>query len=224
VGPATSARVTRWSRESLGPWLAEKIAALQRAEAAYARVEPLGIPEWRIAAAARVGQMYQRIVDDVRSAPIPEDIAGVPELLDAYDLTLDSLLDGSSPGEDGRWDTADDIRCPDPTASAVGLDEASPHPACAASPIARSLAAYEHCLGLATRVRWFNRWSTQCEAALHEMARARFPLAAELRGAATFSPETLAPPGAADLSAGTGDDVDGAPSAGPAPATPLDRS
>lgn len=204
-GPATLARVTRWSSESLAPWLTRKIAALRLAEAAYARVEPLGIPEWRIAAAARVGQMYQRIVDDVRSAPVPDDIAGVPELLDAYDTTLDSVLDGSSPGEDGQWDTADDVRCPDPTSFAPTIAERAPPPACASAPIARALSAYEHCLGLATRVRWFNHWSTRCEAALHEMARARYPLAAELRGSASFSPETLALPNATDLSTDVAD-------------------
>ncbi len=76
------------------------------------------------------------------------------------------------------------------------------------------LAAYEHCRGLATRVRWFNRWSTQCEAALHEMASARYPLAAELRGSAAFSPEALAEPAPVDLSEAEGpDDPEEAPSA-----------
>jgi tetratricopeptide (TPR) repeat protein len=225
AGPATFARVTRWSGESLGPWLARKVAALRAAEAAYARIEPLGIPEWRIAAAARVGQMYQRIVDDVRSAPVPDDIAGNPELLDTYETTLDSVLDGSSAGEDGLWETSDDIHCPDPTSAAGESADEAPPPSCQAAPIARALAAYEHCLGLATRVRWFNRWSTQCEAALNDMARARYPLAAELRGAATYSPETLAPPGDADVSAGGSDALE--PSSGDeagAEATPVDRS
>ncbi|MBN8611380.1 MAG: tetratricopeptide repeat protein [Deltaproteobacteria bacterium] len=194
-GPATLARVQRWSGESLGPWLQRKIAALRQAETQYGRIEPLGIPEWRIAAAERVGEMFRSIVDDVRTAPVPEEIAAVPELLDAYEDTLEALLNGSSAGGDGRWDTEDDVRCPESVSRSRLAETAdSIPPQCAAAPISRAMLAFEHCLGLATRVRWFNEWSSRCESALNELDRREYPLAAELRGTASYSSEELESP------------------------------
>ena len=195
TGAATTTRVSRWAADSLLPWLARKIDALTRTEALYARVEPLGVPTWRIAAAERVGEMFRSIADDVRTAPVPEEIAAVPELLDAYEDTLEALLNGSSAGGDGRWDTEDDVRCPESVSRARSTDgSASVPPQCAAAPISRAMLAFEHCLGLATRVRWFDEWSTRCEAALNDLDRVGYPLAAELRGTASFSPDALESP------------------------------
>ena len=196
-GPTTLVAVNRWSQTELFPWLQAKFTALRTAEAAYNLIEPLQIPQWRIAAAARVGEMYRTIIDDVRSAPVPDEIARDPELEGIYLDALENVLNGSNPGPDGRWETEDDVRCSE------GAGGAS----CQGAPIPRALGAFEFCLTLATQVRWFNQWSAQCEQELNQLDRARFPLAAELRGTASFIQDQLADPGPVELSAD--DEVEG---------------
>ena len=51
----------------------------------------------------------------------------------------------------------------------------------------------------ATRVRWFNQYSQQCERELNQLDAANFPMAAELRGEAGYVQQQLAPPGAVSL-------------------------
>jgi tetratricopeptide (TPR) repeat protein len=188
-GATTLSNVNRWAQEDLFPWLQRKIEALRTAETAYHRLDPLEIPQWQIAAAARVGEMYRRIIDDVRSAPVPDEIANDDELEGIYLDQLEAVLNGSNPGPDGRWETVDDIRCID------GSDA----PSCRGAPLPMALGAFEFCLTLATRVRWFNEWSQQCEEELNNLDRARYPLAAELRGTASFVEDQIAPPSAVEL-------------------------
>ncbi len=189
-GPTTLVAVNRWSQSELFPWLQSKFTALRTAETAYNLIAPLEIPQWQIAGAARIGEMYRSIIDDVRSAPIPDEIARDPELEGIYLDALENVLNGSNPGPDGRWETEDDVRCSEGSGSA----------SCAGAPIPRALGAFEFCLTLATRVRWFNQWSQQCEQELNQLDRARFPLAAELRGTASFIQNQVADPGPVELS------------------------
>ncbi|MBX7191534.1 MAG: tetratricopeptide repeat protein [Sandaracinaceae bacterium] len=195
-GPTTLVAVNRWSQTELFPWLQHKFEALRTAEGAYNLIEPLQIPQWQIAAAARVGEMYRTIIDDVRSAPVPDEIARDPELEGIYLDALENVLNGSNPGPDGRWETEDDVRC----------SEGAGSESCQGAPIPRALGAFEYCLTLATRVRWFNQWSAQCEQELNQLDRARFALAAELRGTASFIQDQVADPGPVELS--TDDEVE----------------
>ncbi len=188
-GPRTLSSVMRWSTEDLGPWLQHKFEALHTAETAYNLIAPLEIPQWQIASAARVGEMYRTIVDDVRSAPVPEEIENDDELYGIYTDTLERVLNGSTPGPDQRWDTEDDIIC----------TEQSQEESCLHSPIRQATERFQFCLTLATRVRWFNEFSAQCETELNTIDRARYPLAAELRGTASFVQDQTAPPGAVEL-------------------------
>lgn len=183
-GPTTLSNVNRWSQSDLFPWLMRKFEALRTAEASYHRIDPLEIPQWQIAAAARVGEMYQNIIDDVRQAPIPEEISRDPELEGIYLDALERVLNGSNPGPDGQWETPDDVMC------AEGNDA----PSCRGAPIPMAKGAFEFCLTLATRVRWFNNWSQQCEQQLNVLDPQRYPLAAELRGTASFQQDQTAPP------------------------------
>ena len=197
-GATTLVAVNRWAQEDLFPWLQRKIEALRTAETAYHRLDALEIPQWQIAAAARVGEMYRTIIDDVRSAPVPDEIANDDELEGIYLDQLEAVLNGSNPGPDGRWETVDDIRCMD----------GSEAPSCRGAPLPMALGAFEFCLTLATRVRWFNEWSQQCEEELNNLDRARYPLAAELRGTASFVEDQIAPPGAVELRREDGGDTD----------------
>ena len=87
-GSATASRVNRWAERDFGPWVQEKLRLIHAAEEAYARVAPLGVPRWRIAAASRLGDMYYAFLEQVNGAPVPEVIRDDPELLDIYEQTL----------------------------------------------------------------------------------------------------------------------------------------
>lgn len=186
---ATASAVTHWQQADFVPWLQHKTEALHTAETAYNLIAPLEIPQWQIASAARIGEMYRRIVDDVRSAPVPEEFANDDELYGIYTDILERILNGSSPGPDGRWDTADDIAC----------TESSTEETCQHSPIRQARERFEFCLTLATRVRWFNEYSAQCETELNQLDAARYPLAAELRGTPSFIQDQTAPLAAIEL-------------------------
>ncbi len=93
-GSVSLARVNRWAEEELRPWLDQKRAAFQVAEEAYGRVHPLGVPRWRIASAARIGDMVAGMVEEVRGSPIPAVIERDEELLQAY---VDALDDATEP-------------------------------------------------------------------------------------------------------------------------------
>ncbi|MEC7519393.1 MAG: tetratricopeptide repeat protein [Myxococcota bacterium] len=87
-GTATVIRVQRWSERELRPWLEEKQARLAAAEEAYARVAPLGIPRWRIAAASRLGDMRAELASQLLESPVPDAIARDDELLALYEAAI----------------------------------------------------------------------------------------------------------------------------------------
>jgi tetratricopeptide (TPR) repeat protein len=76
--------VNRWASGDFRRWLDRKQAALQAAEAAYNKLVPLDVPQWLIAAASRIGQMYTALVDAFDDAPVPSEIENDPELYDIY--------------------------------------------------------------------------------------------------------------------------------------------
>ena len=153
-------RVQRWAERDFAEWLTEKREALTAAESAYNLIAELEIPEWEIAAAARVGEMYRSFMDQIRDAPIPEEIENDDEL---YGIYVDAL-----------------------EAAARPLNQ-------------QAVSKFEFCLTTATRVRWFNEYSTQCEQELNQLDRAQYPMAAELRGEANYIQSQLARPGAVTL-------------------------
>ena len=167
TGGRNVARVQRWAENDFAGWLNEKREALVAAEAAYNQIAALEIPQWQIAAAARVGEMYRRFMDQIRGAPIPEEIENDDEL---YGIYVDAL-----------------------EAAARPLNQ-------------QAVDKFEFCLTTATRVRWFNEYSSQCETELNALDRARYPMAAELRGEANYVQAQVARPGAVSLEA-EGDDV-----------------
>jgi hypothetical protein len=140
-----------WNETELRPWVEHKEAARARAEQLYLEVVREDVPEWEIAAAARVGEMYRTLMQGFYDAPIPPVIAEDEELRAIYEQRLDEL--------------AEPYR-----RSAVG--------------------AYEHCLQEATRNRWFNRWSGECETALNRLSPLEYPMSDELRA----SPDSFASP------------------------------
>lgn len=87
-------RVQRWAERDFAQWLNEKREALVRAEEAYNAIAQLEIPQWQIAAAARVGEMYRNFMEQVREAPIPEEIENDDEL---YAIYVGALEDAARP-------------------------------------------------------------------------------------------------------------------------------
>jgi tetratricopeptide (TPR) repeat protein len=92
-GTPSLARVNRWAAEELTPWLAQKLELLRVAEQAYERVHPLAVPRWRIASAARIGDMMNGLVERVRASPVPAELERDPELLAVYWEALDTATE-----------------------------------------------------------------------------------------------------------------------------------
>lgn len=72
--------------------------------------------------------------------------------------------------------------------------------------VQRAKGAFEFCLITSTRVRWFNKWSQQCERELFGLDPQNYPMAAELRGAPNFVHGTFGMPAPVELGAGGDDD------------------
>ncbi|MCZ7678458.1 MAG: hypothetical protein M5U28_06675 [Sandaracinaceae bacterium] len=94
TGGRSLERVQRWAERDFAQWLTEKRAALVRAEEAYNLIAQLEVPQWRIAAAARVGEMYRSFMEQIREAPIPEEIENDDEL---YGIYVDALEGAARP-------------------------------------------------------------------------------------------------------------------------------
>lgn len=92
-GTASLPRVSRWAERDFRTWMEQKLALIVAAEGAYAAVAPLNVPRWRIAAAARLGEMYDSLVRQVRGSPIPAAIERDPELYDIYTRALDEATE-----------------------------------------------------------------------------------------------------------------------------------
>lgn len=78
-----------WMEKDFMKWMEAKAAALGVAKAAFEKIAPLEVPQWDIAAASRIGDMYNAFVEDFRSAPVPPVIADDEELVDIYYQGLD---------------------------------------------------------------------------------------------------------------------------------------
>ena len=79
----------KWMAEDFTKWMGEKAKALDVAQKSYEGITELKVPQWEIAAATRVGDMYLSFVDDFRDAPVPPVLEGDEELVDIYYQGLD---------------------------------------------------------------------------------------------------------------------------------------
>jgi tetratricopeptide (TPR) repeat protein len=88
-GGRSQERFQRWVVEEFKAWKDNKEAKLNAAKLMYDKVVELHIPNWEIAAAARVGDMYKRFFTAFREAPVPTDVRADEELLGIYQQSLD---------------------------------------------------------------------------------------------------------------------------------------
>jgi tetratricopeptide (TPR) repeat protein len=79
----------KWMAEDFTKWMGEKAKALAVAQGSYEKITELKVPQWEIAAATRVGDMYLSFVNDFRDAPVPPSLQGDDELVDIYYQGLD---------------------------------------------------------------------------------------------------------------------------------------
>lgn len=79
----------RWMQVDFVKWLGRKSGALTEAQRAYERISQLQVPQWDIAAASRIGDMYLDLVNEFRDAPVPPVLERDEELVDIYYQGLD---------------------------------------------------------------------------------------------------------------------------------------
>jgi tetratricopeptide (TPR) repeat protein len=79
----------KWMAEDFTKWLGEKGKALDVAQKSYESISDLKVPQWDIAAATRIGDMYLSFVNDFRDAPVPPVLEGDDELVSIYYQGLD---------------------------------------------------------------------------------------------------------------------------------------
>lgn len=170
-GGRSLARVNKWAQSDFRKWVGKKGSAVRAAEKEYNQVAELKVPQWEIAAASRIGEMYRSFVDEFRDAPVPKEIERDAELYDAYVGALDQQ---SEPFQ------------------------------------RQAIDKFEFCLITATRVRWFNRWSRQCERELNRLNPRDYPVAAEIRARPNREFRTAGVPGAAKLTGKAEESLDSA--------------
>lgn len=73
-GPPTQRRVERFVERRLRPWLARRLRRLRAAEAALDEVDEVGLSSFSVPAAARRGELYQRLADELANLDVPEAI------------------------------------------------------------------------------------------------------------------------------------------------------
>jgi hypothetical protein len=83
--------LTSWYQSDFSPWLAQRVAAAQRAEGHANGLE--GAPPWdRGVAAGLLGYLHEQTAAEARGAPIPPSVSGDAELLAVYTRALDDAL------------------------------------------------------------------------------------------------------------------------------------
>jgi tetratricopeptide (TPR) repeat protein len=144
------------SRKRLAAWLVDKQKQLEIARKHYESVILMRQAHWAIAAAARVGQLFQSFGAQLDGAPVPHAPpapAGVdPRAFsdDFHNAFCDALGEHVTLLED------------------------------------KAEEALHACLSRSTELSWFNEWSSLCESELNRLKPHSYPLAAELRAEPGF--------------------------------------
>ncbi len=175
------ADVTRWAQGPFREWLTSKTAALRTAEEAYNRVRSTFCP-----------------ADQQACLEVPQwQIASAARAGEMYRVFVDAFEDAPVPEEIENDDELYQIYVGALNEQRqIFYDQAIPR--------------FEFCLRTATAVRWFSEFSQQCERELNGLNPSEYPMAAELRGEATYSQRVSARPGPVELQATGAADEDAA--------------
>ena len=147
-------------------WLDQKSKRLEVARKTYEGVIVLKNAHWVIAAAARIGQLFQDFANGLYTAEVPTPPATPPGL------------------ERDEWaQLFRDAYCDALTDKAEPLDK-------------KAEEGLSVCLSKSTELNWFNEWSKLCETELNQILPNKYPLASEIRAEPGYAGVTLdvAPP------------------------------
>ncbi|MCP4675757.1 MAG: hypothetical protein GY854_09675, partial [Deltaproteobacteria bacterium] len=78
-----------WLEDKFKPWMEKKMKVLEDANAAFAVVVEMHVPEWEMAAAARAGDMQMEFMQSLYDAPLPPAFKDDQELIDIYRSSMD---------------------------------------------------------------------------------------------------------------------------------------
>lgn len=78
-----------WTTRQLTPYVTARRATLEEATTKYREVIELHVPNWEIAAFARLADMFHQFARTIREAPVAPDIQRNADLLDAYNVLRD---------------------------------------------------------------------------------------------------------------------------------------
>ncbi len=88
--PGTNrAAFDRWATNQLTPYIQNRQRLLDEAQRKYTEVIQMEIPNWQIAAAARIADMNYQFAVTIRTSPVPPDVQRNPDLMDAWNLLRD---------------------------------------------------------------------------------------------------------------------------------------
>lgn len=153
------------SKKKFEQWLDQKGKALDAASTMYQEVITYKVAHWAIAAAARIGQIYQNFSDQLYTAPIPtapplpKEVTEQFQWLDAQtkaDIELEYLQ------------TFRDSYCDTMTDKAEPIE-------------GKAIEGLKTCLNKSTELSWFNEWSSLCESELNQIQPTEYPIASEIR-------------------------------------------
>lgn len=151
---STDRRRVERSRRLLRDYMQRKDQLLTQARSIYRQVIKRRSPHWAIAAAARVGQLFQSFADALYTAPIPR--RRVPKQLVTAASRHEFLV------------TFQEAYCTELERYAIKLED-------------RAVEALGTCLTKATDLSWYNEWSGLCERELDQLRPGGCPMAAEIR-------------------------------------------
>jgi len=138
-------------------WIEQKSKKLLEAQKVYQSVILMKNAHWVIAAAARIGQLFQDFANGLYTAEVPTPPAPPPGL------------------ERDEWGQLfRDAYCDQMTDQAEPLDK-------------KAEDGLSVCLTKSTELNWFNEWSKLCELELNQIKPGEYPLASEIRAEPGYS-------------------------------------
>jgi hypothetical protein len=94
-GQANARAFNNWVEHTLAPFITQQRTYLEQdATRQYQAVIAMHVPNWEIAAAARLGDMFYAFATYIRTADVPPDVQRNPDLLDAWNVMRDERSQG----------------------------------------------------------------------------------------------------------------------------------
>jgi len=156
------------SEKRFAKWFESKTTKLGSTQGIYQEVITVAgsgnVAHWAIAAAARIGQLFQTFSDQLETAPMP-----APPPLPAEIRQYAAYY--PKEGEEMKQEFYQSFR--DSYCDAL-TDKAEPLET-------KAIEGLKTCLDQSTKLSWFNEWSRLCETELNQIRPTEYPIASEIR-------------------------------------------